>query len=95
MEEVSERNIEAFEIDMARLNILPADRMPRATGCIHEIQTLIGELESKGAAYSSDGDVYFDISKAKKLLGWEPKRSLEQICSDGWNWQKKNPNGYI
>ena len=75
MEVVSARNIEAFEIDMARLNILPADRMPRATGCIHEIQTLISELESKGAAYSSDGDVYFDISKSKnygQLSGRDP-----------------------
>jgi cysteinyl-tRNA synthetase len=31
MQAVSERNIEAFAADMARLNILPADRMPRAT----------------------------------------------------------------
>ena len=44
-----------------------------------------------------DGDVakcYADISKAKKLLGWTPKRTLEQICFDGWNWQIQNPNGY-
>ncbi len=44
-----------------------------------------------------DGDVakcYADISKAKTLLGWSPKRSLEEICLDGWNWQMKNPNGY-
>ena len=44
-----------------------------------------------------DGDVaqcYADISKAKKLLGWTPMRTLEQICLDGWNWQMKNPNGY-
>ena len=44
-----------------------------------------------------DGDVavsYADISKAKRLLSWTPKRSLEQICLDGWNWQMKNPNGY-
>tara|TARA_Y100001968_G_scaffold300867_1_gene312680 strand:+ start:400 stop:1446 length:1047 start_codon:yes stop_codon:yes gene_type:complete len=44
-----------------------------------------------------DGDVakcYADISKAKKLLGWTPIRSLEQICLDGWNWQIKNPKGY-
>ncbi|MDA1169953.1 MAG: class I tRNA ligase family protein, partial [Cyanobacteria bacterium] len=34
MQEVSERNINAFELDMARLNILPADRMPRATRCL-------------------------------------------------------------
>ena len=75
MQAVSERNIEAFEVDMGRLGILPADRMPRATGCIEGIQTLISELESKGAAYSSDGDVYFDISKAKnygKLSGRDP-----------------------
>ena len=45
-----------------------------------------------------EGDVaecYADISKAKKLLGWSPNRSLEQICLDGWNWQMKNPNGYV
>tara|TARA_Y100001968_G_scaffold301928_1_gene314699 strand:- start:285 stop:1331 length:1047 start_codon:yes stop_codon:yes gene_type:complete len=44
-----------------------------------------------------DGDVaksYADISKAKNLLGWAPKRSLEKICLDGWKWQRKNPNGY-
>ncbi|WP_413677729.1 UDP-glucose 4-epimerase GalE [Prochlorococcus sp. MIT 0916] len=44
-----------------------------------------------------DGDVaksYADISKAKKLLAWTPKRSLEQICLDGWNWQLKNPYGF-
>ena len=75
MQEVSERNIEAFEVDMGRLNILPADRMPRATCCIEGIQTLISELEAIGAAYSSDGDVYFDISKATnygKLSGRDP-----------------------
>lgn len=78
MEEVSERNIEAFEVDMARLNILPADRMPRATRCIDGIQTLISELENKGAAYSSSGDVYFDISKANnygQLSGRDPTTS--------------------
>ena len=44
-----------------------------------------------------DGDVaisYADISKAKDLLGWSPKRSLKQICIDGWNWQRNNPQGF-
>ena len=80
MEEVSEKNIKAFEIDMARLHILPADKMPRATCCIPGIQTLIGELETKGAAYSSDGDVYFDISKAKnygQLSGRDPNEQQQ------------------
>ena len=77
MQAVSERNIDAFKADMARLNILPADRMPRATGSLDAIRTLIGELEAKGAAYSADGDVYFAVMKHAgygKLSG----RDLEQ-----------------
>ena len=77
METVSERNIEAFVADMTRLNILPADRMPRATRSLDAIRTLISELEAKGAAYSADGDVYFAVMKHAgygKLSG----RDLEQ-----------------
>jgi cysteinyl-tRNA synthetase len=57
---------------MAALNILPADRMPRATRCLDAIRTLIGDLEAKGAAYSVDGDVYFAVLKHRdygKLSG--------------------------
>ena len=39
--------------------------------------------------------VVADNSLAKSILNWEPKRSLEEICVNGWNWQKKNPNGYM
>ena len=97
MQAVSERNIEAFELDMGRLNILPADRMPRATCCIEGIQTLIAELEAKGAAYSSDGDVYFDISKAKdygKLSGRDPndqQQGASGRTADGEESRKKHP----
>jgi cysteinyl-tRNA synthetase len=63
MEAVSERNIDAFVADMARLNILPPDSMPRATRSLDAIRQLIGELEAKGAAYSADGDVYFAVMK--------------------------------
>ena len=63
MEVVSERNIDAFVADMAALNILPADRMPRATQRLDAICDLIGELQAKGAAYSADGDVYFAVMK--------------------------------
>ncbi|MEB3264405.1 MAG: cysteine--tRNA ligase [Synechococcus sp.] len=62
MEAVSERNIEAFRQDMAALNILPADRMPRATGSLEAIRRLIGELVERGAAYSAEGDVYFAVN---------------------------------
>jgi cysteinyl-tRNA synthetase len=63
MESVSERNIAAFFTDMDALNILRADRMPRATRCLDGIRALIGELSARGAAYSVDGDVYFAVMK--------------------------------
>ena len=44
-----------------------------------------------------DGDIatcYCDPSKAKRELGWQATRSLEEMCEDSWRWQKQNPNGY-
>jgi cysteinyl-tRNA synthetase len=61
MEEVSERNLQRALEDLGQLNILPPDRMPRATRCLDGIRTLIGELQSKGMAYGADGDVYFSV----------------------------------
>ena len=36
------------------------------------------------------GVVIADNSLAKSLLKWTPKRSLEDMCQDGWNWKKNN-----
>ncbi len=44
------------------------------------------------------GDVvqaWADPSFAKKLLGWESKRSLEEMLADAWRWQSQNPNGFV
>ena len=35
-----------------------------------------------------------DPSLANHVLGWQTKRSLEEICRDGWSWQSQNPEGY-
>lgn len=44
---------------------------------------------------AGDIAIYFaDAQLARKLLNWETKRSLEDICRDTWRWQKQNPNGY-
>jgi len=43
------------------------------------------------------GDVavcYSDPSKAKRLLGWEAKRNIEDMCRDSLRWQSQNPGGY-
>jgi len=43
------------------------------------------------------GDIaecFADPSYAKKVLGWEAKRSIEEMCKDSWKWQGANPEGY-
>lgn len=35
-----------------------------------------------------------DASKAKKVLKWQAKRSLESMMADTWRWQTKNPRGF-
>ena len=38
--------------------------------------------------------VFADTLLSRKLLGWQPQRSIEEMCIDGWKWQLKNPNGF-
>ena len=43
------------------------------------------------------GDIavnYADASKAKKLLGWEAQKTLEDMCADTYRFQRNNPKGY-
>ncbi len=43
------------------------------------------------------GDIaecFADPSKAEKELGWKAERGIDDMCSDTWNWQSKNPKGY-
>jgi UDP-glucose 4-epimerase len=44
-----------------------------------------------------DGDIasyYASPDLAQRVLGWEAKRDLQEMCRDAWRWQKQNPNGY-
>ena len=43
------------------------------------------------------GDIaacWADPSKARALLGWEAKKTLDDMCRDAWRWQRMNPDGY-
>jgi len=35
-----------------------------------------------------------DHRRAAELLGWRTRRSISDICRDGWVWQSANPQGY-
>ncbi|MBQ6452272.1 MAG: UDP-glucose 4-epimerase GalE [Solobacterium sp.] len=43
------------------------------------------------------GDIaecWADPSKAEKELGWKAQYGIDEMCTDTWNWQSKNPDGY-
>ena len=33
-------------------------------------------------------------ARARALLGWEPRRPLEEMIADAWAWQQAHPRGY-
>ena len=61
--EVSERNIRAFDEDMAALGVEPPDVEPKATEHLPEMIGLIERLIARGYAYVVDGDVYFEVRR--------------------------------
>ncbi|MGF1601301.1 MAG: cysteine--tRNA ligase [Thermosynechococcaceae cyanobacterium] len=75
---ITQRYIDAYQEDMSRLNILPADVYPKATEFIPQMIALIESLEQQGYAYTADGDVYYAVEKFPgygKLSG----RKLDQM----------------
>lgn len=38
--------------------------------------------------------VWADNSKARAVLGWEPRYGLEDIVATAWNWHSAHPDGY-
>tara|TARA_Y100000758_G_scaffold151141_1_gene107182 strand:- start:582 stop:1949 length:1368 start_codon:yes stop_codon:yes gene_type:complete len=78
--ELAERNIQAYLLELNRLNVLPATEYPRAT---HEISSIIGIIEGlldKEFAYEVHGDVYFRV-KNDGDYGKLSNRRLEDLVS--------------
>uniref|UniRef100_A0A0N5AUX0 UDP-glucose 4-epimerase n=1 Tax=Syphacia muris TaxID=451379 RepID=A0A0N5AUX0_9BILA len=62
--------------------------MEKASG--RKIQTKIGSPRPGDLAL-----LYCDPSLALEKLGWKCKYGLDEMCRDLWNWQSKNPNGFL
>ena len=57
--------------------------------CGHQVKYEIGPRRAGDVQ-----DSWANADKALKVLGWEAKRGIEEICRDAWNWQSNNPQGY-
>ncbi|MBF2096998.1 MAG: cysteine--tRNA ligase [Gloeomargaritaceae cyanobacterium C42_A2020_066] len=79
-EVITERYIAAYDEDMARLNIRPADVSPRATQFVPEIIALIQALIDQDYAYPAGGDVYYAVERFP-TYGCLAGRTLEQMSA--------------
>lgn len=83
--EVSDKYIKAYMEDARDLNVDEDNTIhPRATEVMDDIISFVKGLVDKGAAYESDGDVYFDVSKAHdygKLSG----KNIDDLISGASN----------
>ena len=75
------------------------------TGMGHSVLELISAFESATGIHipfqivgRRAGDIpvcFASAEKAKALLGWQATRTLSDMCRDAWNWQQKNPDGFM
>ena len=94
--QIAETYTRRFFEDMTRLNVLPPDIAPRATGHIPEQIEMIETLINKGFAYESGGNVYFDITKDPDYGKLSGRRSEDQEAS-GMIYErtdKRNPQDF-
>jgi cysteinyl-tRNA synthetase len=89
---------ELFLQDLHALNVVPANRYPRATEHIDEMMEMILELGSKDLAYEArDGSWYFSTANqegyGKQLvqLNWDGMETTER----GQNDNKRNPQDFV
>ncbi len=60
---LSQKYIDAFMEDIAKLKVKKADVYPKATENMTEMIDMVKTLESKGFAYNKNGDVFYNVLK--------------------------------
>ncbi|WP_029948590.1 cysteine--tRNA ligase [Parvimonas micra] len=92
--DITKKYIEAYLEDSYGLNLFESHTIhPKATECINEMIEFVKVLEEKGIAYNVDGNVYFDITKAKDY-GKLSKKNIDDLRAGARidiSDEKKNP----
>ena len=77
--DITKKYIDAYLEDSYGLNLFESHTIhPKATECINEMIEFVKVLEEKGIAYNVDGNVYFDITKAKDY-GKLSKKNIDDL----------------
>jgi cysteinyl-tRNA synthetase len=78
-EEVARKYEAAFHEDLRSLGVADPDREPRATETIPEMLEMIGCLVDQGAAYASEGSVYFSVDACSGYGNLSGRRTEELL----------------
>ena len=81
---LTQRFITAYFDDMDALNILKADRYPKATDHVEDMITLIQKLIEKNSAYEINGSVYFRVNSCDGY-GELSKKNID-VTSEKFAW---------
>lgn len=95
-EQVAEKFIDEFYIDMGALGIERADVEPRATEHIDGIINVVQILIEKGHAYELEGDVYFEVNTFESYgkLSGRKLEDMEAGARVGIDERKRNPHDF-
>jgi len=91
--EIADEYLLAYQEDMKRLGVAPADVEPKATEHIPDIIRLIQTLIEKGHAYRLNGDVYYEV-RTYAAYGRLSKRKAEDLLAGARvevDERKRNP----
>jgi len=103
--------IHVVDLAQGHLKALQALKVPQCTAInlgtgtgysVLEVVKAFEKASGHKVAYKivprRSGDIaacYANPINAEKLLGWRAKYSLQEMCKDTWNFQTKNPQGYV
>jgi UDP-glucose 4-epimerase len=99
--DLAEGHVRAVEYGAGRKGV---DVFNMGTGKPYSVLDMVNAFESVNRipvphvmGDRREGDLaecWAGVDKARRILGWSTRRSLEDMCRDTWNWQKNNPMGY-
>lgn len=91
--EIAQRYIDAYHVDMHRLNCMSPAHEPRVTQVIPEIISFIEALIESGHAYEANGSVYFAVHSFKSYCKLS-RRNLDELIAGARvevNDEKRDP----
>jgi len=64
---------------------------------LHAFERAVGHALPYEVVGRRAGDItasYADPARANAELGWTATRTIDDMCTDSWRWQSRNPDGY-